>query len=199
MRYPPQQKRETRQRILEAAGRRFREKGFVAAGVDEVMRAAGLTAGGFYAHFASKRALLQEVLGRSLEATRTRLLGGLEHLEGPAWIREVARRYLSRLHRDAVGDGCALPALTAEVSRQPAEVRAAFDEFLQEMLGELEAKMPASPDLSARDRTLGLLALFVGGLALARAVDDRTLSDRILLACRRLALAGLEPPPETKP
>jgi len=194
MRYAKDHKAQTRGRILRAATRRFREKGFLGSGVDDVMREAGLTAGGFYAHFGSKEALLREVLAHSLQETRERLLAGLEDLRGVAWLREVVRRYLSRSHRDEAAEGCALPSLSAEVGRMGSEARRTFEEHLGDLLAEVEGRAPETPALGSQDRALATLALFAGSLMLSRAVADRALSDRILLASRRLALAGLEDP-----
>ena len=194
MRYEKGHKARTRTRILRVAGRRFREKGYLGAGVDDVMREAGLTAGGFYAHFASKQALLGEVLAHSLQETRDRLLVGLEDMRGAAWLREIARRYLSRAHRDEAAEGCALPSLSAEVARMGEGARKTFETHLRVLLAEVEGRMPETPTLAPRDRALAALALFAGSLMLSRAVADRSLSDRILLASRRLAMAGLEDP-----
>jgi TetR/AcrR family transcriptional repressor of nem operon len=192
MRYAPDHKPRTRARILGAAAKRFRERGVRGAGVDEVMRAAGLTAGGFYAHFESKQALLREVLAHSLRLTRENLLAGLDEVRGVPWVREVVRRYLSRRHRDDVSEGCVLPTLTAEIARQDPESRRAFEGHVRDLIEELGSKIPASPGLDPKDRALAITALFAGGLMLSRAVPDRDLSDRILLACRRLALAELD-------
>ena len=188
-RYREGHKDETRSRILEAAGRLFRREGYVASGVAKLMGASGLTVGGFYAHFSSKEALLSEVLARSLEQTRNVLLAGLDDTDGFPFIREVARRYLSRLHRDTAEDGCALPSLATEVSRQSPETRRAFETYFEELLAGVEARMPAQGDLTRRDRAIALVSLMVGGLIFARAVESKELSDRILMACKRFAVA----------
>lgn len=187
-RYAPGHKDETRERILSTAARVFRSEGYAATGVAKVMAAADLTVGGFYAHFASKETLLAEVLSRSLERTRTVLLAGIDDVRGFPLVREVARRYLSRLHRDAPEEGCVLPPLVPEVSRQSDETREVLENYLRAILDEVEKRGPeASPAISRRDRAIALVALMVGGLALSRAVKSKELSDRILLACRRFA------------
>jgi TetR/AcrR family transcriptional regulator, transcriptional repressor for nem operon len=188
VRYAADQKQRTRGRILDAAARRFREKGFGGAGVDDVMESAGLTAGAFYGHFDSKEALLAEALAAGAPRTVERLVGGLETLDGVAWLREVARRYLSRSHRNDVAEGCALPALTAEVARRGPRARAAFEDYVREIVRSLTGRAPGAPGLSPEDRMLATVALFAGGLMLARAVRGEGLSDRILRACRRLAV-----------
>jgi TetR/AcrR family transcriptional regulator, transcriptional repressor for nem operon len=188
VRYASNHNERTRDRIVTAAARRFREKGFGGAGVDDVMASAGLTAGAFYGHFDSKEALLAEALAAGVPHTVERLTAGLETLDGVAWLREVVRRYLSRSHRKDVAEGCALPALTAEVARQGPRARKAFEAYLRGIVRALEGKAPGGPGLSPEDRMLATVALFAGGLMLARAVHDERLSDRILRACRRLAV-----------
>jgi TetR/AcrR family transcriptional repressor of nem operon len=179
-RYPESHKAETRRRILDAAGRLFRAEGYAATGVAKVMSAAGMTVGGFYAHFASKEALLAEMLTGSLSATRDVLLTGTEALAGGDFVREVMRRYLSRAHRDAADLGCALPSLTGEVGRQSDETRRIFQDYLEKLIAPLEEKVP-------RERAIALICLAVGGIMFARAVKDREFSDQILKACRRFA------------
>ena len=179
-RYPLSQKKETHEKILSHAGRLFRTEGYAATGVAKVMSAAGLTVGGFYAHFASKEALLAEVLTESLATTKNVLLAGMDELEGKEFVRELMRRYLSRAHRDLPADGCALPSLTGEVSRQSEETREVFQDYFERLIAPFAARV-------SKDRALALVCLAVGGVMFARAVKDKELSDRILMACRRFA------------
>lgn len=188
MRYGAEHKQRTRRRIVEAAARRFRESGYRAAGVDQVMKDAGLTAGGFYSHFSSKEALLAEILGLSLEQVRSQLLDGLDGLSDDEWMRAVVKRYLSRAHRDQPGAGCPLPTLGGEIAREGEEPRLALQTYLQQIVGELAPRTPAAPGLEPEDRLLATISLLAGALMLARAVPDGDLSDRILQAARRLAL-----------
>jgi TetR/AcrR family transcriptional repressor of nem operon len=187
-----QKKEQTHDRIISAANRLFRERGSVGAGVDVVMKEAGLTHGGFYAHFASKQALLAESLAFSIRQVRERLLVGLDDLRGVEWLQQVVRRYLSRTHRDDVEHGCLMPAIISELSRADTLPRQTFEHHLRLLVAELEAKMPERHNLTAQERALATAALFVGGLSLSRAVEDRELSDQILRACRRLAIPELE-------
>lgn len=193
-----QKKEQTHGRILSAANRLFRERGSVGAGVDVVMKEAGLTHGGFYAHFASKQALLAESLAYSIRQVRERLLVGLDDQHGIEWLQQVVRRYLSRTHRDDVKGGCIMPTLISELGRAEALPRQAFEHHLRLLIAELETKTPPSRNLSAHDRALATAALFVGGLSLARAVEDRELSDQILRACRRLAIPEIEQPDDLR-
>jgi TetR/AcrR family transcriptional repressor of nem operon len=191
MRYPQGRKAETRARILGAAGAAFRARGFAAVGVDEVMSEAGLTAGAFYKHFSSKEDLLAASLGASGAASRQGLLAGLDEVQGPALLRAVAGRYLSRTHRDAAALGCPLPALSSEVARSGAGPRGQVQEYLEALLREVSGRVPPAPGLLPEDRVLATAAVLVGGLLLSRAVPDDALSERILRAARRLAVPEL--------
>lgn len=190
-RYGPAHKAETRQKILENAGRLFRGQGFAATGIQGLMAESALTVGGFYAHFESKEALFAEVFQRSLLQTRAMLLSGLEDSRGFPFVAEVARRYLSRAHRDHPAEGCALPALAPELARQSEETKAGFERLFRQIVDDFEPHLPerSGSQLTRRDRALALAALLVGGLTLSRAVKSKELSDRILLACRRFAVA----------
>jgi TetR/AcrR family transcriptional repressor of nem operon len=186
MRYAPDHKEKTRARILEAAGRVFRRQGFHAAGVDRVMEEAGLTSGGFYAHFDSKQALLAEALTQAGAETGSRLDAGLRGLAGRAWVDAFLARYLAPSHRKAMEQGCPLAALVSEVARADGPARESFEAMVRELAARLsdqargEGRGPGPSD----GRALAALALCVGGLGLARAVRDESLADQILEACR---------------
>jgi len=184
MRYAPGHKARTREKILEAAGRVFRRRGFEGAGVDEVMREAGLTPGGFYAHFRSKEELLGEALAQSAsrmeEASRARLDG----LSGGDWLNAFVEWYLSRAHRGNLEAGCPLAALVSEVARSSESVKDRFESILTVLSANLSARVG---DGLAEDRSLAILALCIGGLGMARSVRDEALADRILAACGNLA------------
>lgn len=196
MRWKSGRKEETHDELLEAAGRLFRQRGFAQTSVADLMGSLGLTVGGFYAHFASKEALLEETLAVSFARMRSTLLLGLEDVRGAAFVHEVTRRYLSRMHRDNVDVGCPLPSLAVEVGRLGDGPRDEIERYVREITVMIEDKAPTSPDgLAARDLALALVAMSVGGLLLSRAVRDETLSDTILSACRRLALASVRTEP----
>lgn len=152
------------------------------------MKNAGLTVGGFYAHFVSKNALLRESLEMMLRESRERLKV-VEHYEGVEWVAQLARGYLSRWHRDSVEEACPLPLLSAEVQREGKEAREIYEDHLRGMVAELARKMPTGPNgLDSEERAYATLALLMGGMSLARAVQDEELSNKILRACRRLAV-----------
>jgi len=194
MRYPSDHKAKTRARILEAAGRLFRRRGFHASGVDAVMGEAGLTPGGFYAHFSSKEELLADALRQAADAVESRRERALDGLSGRAWSRAFVESYLSASHRDAAEDGCPLAPLLSELARAGEPVRRSFEAIVLRLAARMNGpESDAPPD----DRSLAVLALCVGGLGFARSVQDEALGRRILDACRELAALGLAdaPPP----
>ena len=186
MRYAAGHREQTRAKILRAAGKVFRRQGYHAAGVDKVMEEAGLTAGGFYAHFASKEALLAETLAPAAAgALRDE---PIEHFTGRAGPRRSSKRCLSPAHLIKTEDGCPLPPLVSEVARAGGSVKASFEAIVRGLATRLHCQ--AGGDVS-EDRALAVLALCVGGLGVARSVQDEALAERILVACRVLAKLGL--------
>jgi len=171
-------KSRTRERILDAATAALIQRGPIEPSVGEVMGAAGLTVGGFYAHFQSKDALMLEAF-RQLLGRRRQLLRQLDDSLSAQDRRVLAAAfYLSRKHRDAKGDACPLPSSLGEVSRLPEPFRSVLAEHIELMTAELAG----SPEDA--DKALADLALMVGGLALARALGDGELSDRVLRAAK---------------
>lgn len=192
MRYAADHKEKTRERILAAAATVFRRKGFSAGSVDDVMREAGLTAGGFYGHFSSKDELFLESLMQTMREAR--VLRGLdESADGTDRVRSISRKYLSGAHRRMIEQGCVMPPLLADLSRQDESARQVF----QKMLVKVAATYgPHLGDSAPRDRAFAILAILIGGMTLARAVDD-ALSERILAACREFIDESLEKQPRT--
>jgi len=159
------------------------------------MKGAGRTVGGFYAHFRSKDALVQETFRETMGKLRAQLFTGLEELEPGERLVMVLRRYLSRSHRDDPKGGCALPAVVSEIAQGSARTRDALATEIADLSNELEAVYPSDRDARAHQRGLATLALLYGGLTLARAVRGTPLSDEVLQACRdygRAALRGLK-------
>jgi TetR/AcrR family transcriptional regulator, transcriptional repressor for nem operon len=185
-----EQRERTHAAILDSATRLLRRRGIGGMSVADVMGGAGLTVGGFYAHFASKEKLVERSLEAVLAQMRAVLFAGLSGLAPSEIVRRVVGRYLSRRHRDASSDGCALPALISEVaSGREAAMRPVLGRELEAFVA---AFADAVPGERARVRALalGCAALMVGGLTLARATSG-SLSDEILSAARSLAAAAL--------
>jgi TetR/AcrR family transcriptional regulator, transcriptional repressor for nem operon len=189
MRYPPGHKERTRRKIVTAASRTFRREGMGKAAVAKVMRRAGLTHGGFYAHFRGKDALAAEVFAEGFQALE-RLREVVEEWKRTGREHPLIRVYLSAWHRDHPDEGCLLAPLTGDLAREPKNVRRAFSRAFERYVGEL-GRMAFGQDVAPDDpRTLALVAGMIGAMSLARAVDDPRLSDRILRDCRRAFIAA---------
>ncbi len=171
-------KAKTRERILDAARSALIQHGPADPSVNQVMGAAGLTVGGFYAHFDSKDALMLEAFSQLLGERRALLSQVDPALDGPARRALVAAFYLSRKHRDAKVDACPLPTSLSEMTHLPDT----FREVLAEHIELMTAQLVDSPEEA--DKFLADLALMVGGLALARALGTSDLSDRVLRAAK---------------
>ncbi len=154
------------------------------------MKGAGLTVGGFYAHFQSKEALIAETLPEVLRKTRKELFEGLDELSGTDFLVAIADRYLSTRHRDGVLAGCALPAILSEVVRAGDAPRKALSDEVERFISETSSRFEGESTSVARARALSVLAVCVGGLMLARAVSNPELSAEILSSCRSLVASA---------
>jgi len=176
-----------RERILEAAGRLFRERGFDNVGVADVMREAGMTHGAFYGHFASKEALAAEAAAQALEKTTARWNEILDST-GERGLREIVDSYLSPKHRDAPGGGCAIASLGAEVSRQESELRETFAREVAQMLDALAAYMPGKTQELQKEQAMALLAQMVGAIVISRVLGRKGMSEEVLVAARKAVM-----------
>jgi TetR/AcrR family transcriptional regulator, transcriptional repressor for nem operon len=195
MKTTTEQKQQTNETILQSAARLLREKGISGARVADVMQGAGLTVGGFYAHFASKQALVDTAIRRTAREMRARLFSRLDAKPEADRAEVVLKRYLSAAHRDDVAGGCPLPALVGEVATTAGEHAPVLAEEIDALAGELEAHLRPTEKLSRRHVALATLALMYGGLSLARAVRGSELSDEILRACRAFGRLVTRPGP----
>jgi TetR/AcrR family transcriptional repressor of nem operon len=183
MKVSREQAAENRRRIVETAGRLFRENGYDGIGVADIMKHAGLTHGGFYGHFASKDDLAVEASAQALASKA----GVWDAAPGDAAQPALARfltSYLSAKHRDDPGNGCALAALGADAAREPEAVRGAFTVAVRTRLEKLMAMFPGRNSAARRRRAIAALASAVGAVVLARAVADPELSEEILNATK---------------
>jgi Transcriptional regulator len=179
MKVSREQAASNRNRIVDAAAQLFRERGYEGIGVADLMKEAGLTHGGFYGHFASKEDLIAEASIRAL----TQSLAGWDKLaerspEDP--LAAIAETYLSRNHRDDPGAGCLLAALGPEVSRRGPAVRRAVTDYVRSACDVLTKMVPGKSKAARRQKVIATYATLVGAMVLARAVDDRALSQEIL-------------------
>jgi TetR/AcrR family transcriptional repressor of nem operon len=180
------QKERTHETILESAAHLLRSRGISGARVADVMKGAGLTVGGFYAHFSSKEALVDDALRRTARELRKNLFDRLEDKPAEDRAEVVLKRYLSQAHRDQVETGCPFPAVVGEVATTAPEHREVVAEQLEAFASEMQAHVTAAGDLSRRHLVLGLMALMYGGLSFARALKGTPLSDEMIRACRAL-------------
>jgi TetR/AcrR family transcriptional repressor of nem operon len=181
-----EQKERSHERILESASRLLRARGIAGAGVAEVMKGASLTVGGFYAHFASKEALVDETLRRTAAAMRERLFARIEDKPEEARVEVILKRYLAPAHRDDVENGCSLPAVVGEVATTASAHGETLRAQIDALASGIEELLPASGAVPRRHLALGLVALMVGGLSLSRALRGTPLSDEVLKAARAL-------------
>ncbi len=189
MRYSLEQSGATRKRVLDAAGRAFRQHGFGGVGVDGLAKAAGLTSGAFYGHFRSKAEVFRAVVAVGME----RLRAAVAHFQarhGDAWFDDFTAFYLGPEHRQDIAGGCAVPSLSAEVSRADDDARAEYEAGLKRVANELAAGLGA---WEGREKAWPLLAQLAGGVLLSRAVRDQALAKEIaeatLKSLRELARA----------
>ena len=176
-RYDTEHKAQTRQRIIETAGRRLKRNGIDGSGVAALMTDAGLTNGAFYAHFESKDDLVANVVADQL-ATQRAVLASLP--EGKAALGEFVREYLSPQHRDDPGTGCPNAALLDEIGRCGDAVRDSYTRGMQSIVEVIATHLSPEDPSAARATALGLFTILVATMQLARAVSDRESSDEIL-------------------
>jgi AcrR family transcriptional regulator len=182
-----EQKQQTRQRILDAAGRGFRKGGFGGIGVDGLAKEAGVTSGAFYVHFDSKAAAFRESVVKGMSD----LKDGVRHFQnthGKTWWQEFVRFYLGTKRTCELAESCALQSLPPEVARADASARGAFEAELLEVAA-IVASGPRSVDAPETiEEAFTALATLVGTVTLARAVEDRAVSERIAAAAERVLL-----------
>ena len=177
MRYDKGHKDETRRHILDVASAQFRESGIAAVGLAGIMSEAGLTNGAFYSHFASKEELVREVLTDALTRREERHKANLEN--GVA-LETTIRDYLSTRHRDRAGTGCPTAALVAEIARLPKATRDAFTGKVADIVVLMTEQIRLGSAKERRRKAITIYSTMVGALQLARAVNDKSLSDEIL-------------------
>ena len=188
MRYSREHKLETHARIVKKASVRLREKGAHGIGVADLMKDAGLTHGGFYAHFDSREALVIEAFAHAMDRSteRWRKLG--EQTPPEKRLATIVDSYLTPVHRDDPGHGCSVPALAAEIARESPKTRKAFAAKLEQMIDMLAAQIPELPPKAARKQAIAAIATMMGTLVLARVAGSGEFSDEILGAGRDAVL-----------
>jgi AcrR family transcriptional regulator len=185
----PSRKEATHDRIVETAARAIRRMGYGGAGVAQVMKEAGLTHGGFYAHFESRAAMLAEAADRAAADGMDLLARVAAAAPSNRALEALLCAYLSKEHVEGVETGCAIAALGSEVPRQVPKVRQVTTRRIKEMIDLVARQSPDWGQSGAHERALVTVATALGALVLARAVDDPELSD----AVRGAALRHLTP------
>ncbi|MES9851737.1 MAG: TetR/AcrR family transcriptional regulator [Candidatus Thiodiazotropha sp. L084R] len=178
MRYSQEQKQVTREKILEAAHRGFRRQGFSGLGVDGLAKDAGVTSGAFYKHFKSKDDAFQESVARGVGEFQS-AVEMFQEKYGESWLDEFARFYLGEKRCAKLGDSCGLQSLTPEVTRSGEKIRSTYQTALLKAAesftnGPLDSTHDRVPPTVWAD-----IALLIGGVTLARAVQDPALADEI--------------------
>ena len=191
---PPSRKEVTHERIITAAARAIRRGGFHGVGVADIMKEAGLTHGGFYAHFSSRNALLAEALERAGQDSAARLARGTaaRQARGASALRALVEGYLSDRHLGELEAGCPVAALVSEMPRQSAEV---LEASAQRVRGLVAAVRRALPKDAPVDFGAAIASQLVGALLLARALGDNAEGQRLLKASRRALLAQYDRKP----
>jgi TetR/AcrR family transcriptional repressor of nem operon len=189
MRYSREHKLETHARIVKKASVRLRERGAHGIGVADLMKDAGLTHGGFYAHFDSREALVIEAFVYAMDRSMERWRKLAEQTPPDKRLVTIVDSYLTAVHRDNPGHGCAVPTLGAEIARESPKTRKTFAAKLDQMIEMLAAQVPGVPRKAARKRALATLATMTGTLVLARIAGNGDFSDEILGAGRDAVLA----------
>jgi TetR/AcrR family transcriptional repressor of nem operon len=183
-------KRESLDKILDAAARRIREEGLDGAAIVPVMRDAGLTHGAFYSHFSSKDDLASAAFGRAITTGRRHWI---KPMRGESWserLTSLARRYLTTAHRDDMSTSCGFATLSSDAARGCGQFRASYERELRTSLAAI-----CAGDHDRLDDAIALMTVCVGGMALSRAVVDPKFSRRILRVAREAAakLADTQP------
>src|SRR6202049_79748 len=188
MRYFKEHKLETHARIVKKASVRLREKGAHGIGVADLMKEAGLTHGGFYAHFDSREALVIEAFAYAMERSTERWRKLAEQTAPEKRLATIVDSYLTPGHRDDPGHGCAVPTLGAEIARESPKTRKAFAARLEQMIEMLAGQIPELPRKAARKQAMAAVATMMGTIVLARVASSGELSDEILGAGREAVL-----------
>jgi TetR/AcrR family transcriptional regulator, transcriptional repressor for nem operon len=179
MKVSREQAAQNRERILGAATQLFRERGFEGIGVADLMKTVGLTHGGFYGHFSSKDDLMVQACIRALARSQEAWTRHADRSPDEA-LSLIARSYLSSRHRDDPGAGCLLAALGSDVARQGPGVRHAVTEGMCRAFDLLARLVPGNSAKNKRQKAITAYASWVGAVIMARAADDRTLSQEIM-------------------
>ena len=173
MRYSKEHKQETHAKIVKKAAVLLREKGAHGIGVADLMKEAGLTHGGFYAHFDSREALVIEAFAYAMDRSTERWRKIAEQTPPDKRLATIIASYLTPVHRDDPGHGCAVPALGAEIARESPKTRKAFAAKLEQMVDMMTDQVSGVPRKAARKQAVATLATMMGTLVLGPHCRER--------------------------
>lgn len=193
MRYPVEHKRQTHERIVSVASRRFRSRGREGAAIGDLMRDLRLTHGGFYRHFASKDDLFVQAFERALAESRARSQRAISQAAPGDELKALIDSYLDVTHCDDIEGGCPVPALAAEIPRQSRKSRERMLLALRDHIARLQPHVPGADDDERRRNTIALLSGMAGALMAARAFPGLEDRRRVLEAAKALYLRALTP------
>jgi TetR/AcrR family transcriptional repressor of nem operon len=198
MRYSKEHKFQTHARIVKKASVKLREKGAHGIGVADLMKDAGLTHGGFYAHFDSRDALVIEAFTHAMDRSTAKWRKLSDETPVEKRLSKIVNTYLAPVHRDDPGQGCAVPALAAEIARESAKTRRVFSRRMEQMIDMLADQFHGVPRKAARQQAMAALATMMGSLVMARVAGTSEFSDEILKSGRD-AVLGRASPAKKKP
>ncbi|PCJ70673.1 MAG: TetR family transcriptional regulator [Rhodobiaceae bacterium] len=182
--------------MLAAAGKKFRAHGYAGIGVDGIAKAASVTSGAFYAHFGSKDGAFSAALAAGLDEV-INAIPVFQRENGVDWVQAFADYYLGSAHRHDLEEGCAMTTLSPEVVRTGAAVHQAYEEKMRIIVERITHGLATSADTQEADnrdaRAWAMLGTLIGGLTVARAVDDRALANTIATSLRHAAVQTAGP------
>ena len=188
MRYSKEHKFQTHARIVKRASVKLREKGAHGIGVADLMKEAGLTHGGFYAHFDSRDALVIEAVTHAMDRSTEKWRKLSADTSPDKRLSKIVNSYLGTDHRDNPGHGCAVPTLAAEIARESTKARRVFAGRMEQLIDMLADQYQGLPRKAARKQAVAALATMMGSLVMARVSGNSELSDEILKSGRDAVL-----------
>ncbi len=180
-------KEQTRKRMLNAAGRSFREFGYSGIGVDGLAKAADVTSGAFYAHFGSKAGAFDASLNAGLDE----VIEGLQNFQseyGAGWVNEFVEYYLGKRHRSELACSCAMASLTSEVVRSDMKAHAVYEKKMSTIVNLVAGGLVAATDQERRNKAWAMLSILIGGLNVVLAMKNSKVADEVAKAVTLSAL-----------
>jgi TetR/AcrR family transcriptional regulator, transcriptional repressor for nem operon len=193
MRYSVQQKQETRERIVRAASKHFRGRGWDGVAIADLMGNLNLTHGGFYRHFDSKEQLFAEAVAKGFEEVTAKIKDAVEKAPPGGELKVIIEQYLSLEHYANPDQGCPVAALASEIARYPRAVRVKIDRAMRDHLKRMSGFLPGATEKERQRNCLVLLSGMSGALTLARTVADNEMRQSILQAAREFYIKAFCP------